>query len=232
MINDLFDYSGLKIFQDNKKFKFALDSILLAEFVELNKKESKIVDFCTGNAPVPLILSTKTKNQIWGIEIQKRIYELGKKSVGYNKLEDQITLINDNVLHSKKYFSPATIDIVTCNPPYFKKHSGIINGDYEKAIARHEITISLEDIIKSAASILKNKGLLYMIHRPERLEELSNTLNQYNFKIKKLVMVHSSLEDKAIAVLIKAVKNGSSGLIVEKPLIIDNMQTYQNAFRR
>lgn len=186
VINDLFDYEDLKIYQDDSKFKFSLDSILLAEFTTIKANTNLIVDFCTGNAPIPLILSTKTKAKIYGFEIQSKISELANLSITKNKLTNQISIINDNIKEVLKYLKPESVDIITCNPPYFKydEKSSLINKDYEKAIARHEITLTLESIMTSAKSILKNKGSLYMVHRCDRLNEILNCLNKYNFKVK------------------------------------------------
>ena len=163
VINDLYDY-GLKIYQMEDKFKFSLDSILLAEFVELKQNTKHIVDFCTGNAPVPLILSTKTKAHIYGFEIQSKISKLASLSVRENSLDSQISIVNANFSDVLEYVLPESIDAVTCNPPYFKydKNSSLINDDEEKAIARHEITMTLEDIMVAAKYILKNKAPLYL----------------------------------------------------------------------
>ena len=211
--NDLFDYEGLKIYQYSDKFKFSLDSILLAEFVELKSFMKVIVDFCTGNAPVPLILSTKTQVQIYGFELQEDIYNLAKLSVMENNLSSQIKIINANLKDVFEYILPESVDLVTCNPPYFKynKNSSLINLDEGKALARHEIAMTLEDLLISAKYILKNKGVLYIVHRCERLEELINLLSLYNFSVKKLQFIYSSYNKEAIMVLIKATKNGKMG---------------------
>ena len=178
VLNDLFDYDGMKIYQDSDKFKFSLDSILLAEFVD-NLNVDTIVDFCTGNAPVPLILSTKTKAKMYGFEIQKNIYDLAVKSIDINKLNQQIVVYNDNLKEVSKYLKDECADLVTCNPPYFKYKDieSLINEDKEKAIARHEITMDLDSLIKSAKYVLKNKAPLYMVHRCDRLEEVIDTIS-------------------------------------------------------
>ena len=143
--NDLFDYDNLKIYQYEDKFKFSLDSILLAEFVELRDTTKTIVDFCTGNAPVPLILTTKTNARLYGFEIQPNIAKLAKLSVRENNLDSQVNIINANLTNALEYILPESVDAVTCNPPYFKydKSKSLINEDEEKAIARHEITMNL-----------------------------------------------------------------------------------------
>lgn len=229
-INDLYDY-GLKIYQADNLFKFSLDSILLAEFVDVRKNAQLIVDFCTGTAAVPLILSTKYLAKIKGIEIQKNVSNLAYNSVVLNNLENQIEIINDNLSSALEYILPESVDAITCNPPYFKINEGsYLNIDEEKRIARHELTTNLEQIIVTAKYLLRNRAPIYMVHRSERLMEIIHLLTKYNFKIKKLQFVYSSYEKSAIMVLIKATKNGAEGLIVNKPLNITGRTTYKNIF--
>ncbi len=235
VVNDLFDYDGLKIYQYEDKFKFSLDSILLAEFVELKNNTRTIVDFCTGNAPVPLILSTKTRARIYGFELQKNIYNLAKLSVTENNLDSQINIINDNLTNALEYIIPESVDAVTCNPPYFKynKDSSLINEDEEKAIARHEIAMNLEKLMIAAKYILKNKAPLYIVHRCDRLEELMDCLLKYNFKVKKLQFIYAGYNKEAIMVLIKATKNGNSGsLKVLPPIDVLQLKTYKGIFEK
>lgn len=233
VINDLFDYDGLKIYQYEDKFKFSLDSILLAEFVELKSTTRIIVDFCTGNAPVPLILSTKTNARIYGFELQENIYKLARLSVRENNLESQINIINANLTESLEYILPESVDAVTCNPPYFKYDKGksLINEDEEKAIARHEIAMNLEDLMTAAKYILKNKAPLYIVHRCDRLEEILDCLAKYNFKVKKLQFIYASYKKEAIMVLIKATKNGKTGsLKVMPPVDVLQHKSYKGIF--
>lgn len=233
VLNDLFDYDGLKIYQYDDKFKFSLDSILLAEFVEIKPNTRTIVDFCTGNAPVPLILSTKTDARIYGFELQEKIYKLAKMSVKENKLESRINIINANLKDSLEYILPESVDAVTCNPPYFKydKNKSLINENYEKAIARHEIEMNLEDLMVAAKYILKNKAPLYIVHRCDRLEEILDCLSKYNFKVKKLQFIYASYKKEAIMVLIKATKNGKMGsLKVMPPVDVLQHKSYKGIF--
>lgn len=235
VINDLFDYDNLKIYQYEDKFKFSLDSILLAEFVELKNNTGSIVDFCTGNAPVPLILSTKSNAKLYGFELQSNIAKLAKLSVRENKLESQINIINANLSDALEYILPESVDAVTCNPPYFKynKNSSLINEDEEKAIARHEITMSMEDIMITAKYILKNKAPLYLVHRCDRIDEIMANLEKYNFKVKKMQFIYAGFNKEAIMVLIKATKNGKSGsLKVMPPIDILKYKSYKGIFEK
>lgn len=232
VLNDLYDY-GLKIYQDSEKFKFSLDSLLLAEFVDIKKSDRKILDFCSGNAPLPLILAKKFNKEITGIEIQKEIYDLALKSIAYNKLEDKIAMLNDNVLEVKNYFSSNSFDIITCNPPFFKvDNSSLINTKKEVAIARHELTITLEQIIENASYLLKDNGKFYMVHRPERLEEILNIASINHLNVKLIKFISSKPEGYAIMVLLKFVKNANIGVKVSNEIINRNVKTYQNIFNK
>lgn len=229
--NDLFDY-GLKIYQDPDFFKFSLDSILLAEYVDIKSDKQVIVDFCTGNAPVPLILSTKCNCKIYGIEVQNKVFNLARMSVATNKLENQITVINDNLKNVFEYLLPESVDIVTCNPPYFKYDGkSLINDSMEKAIARHEIETNFEEIVVAANYLLKNKAAFYLIHRPERLEEIISILNRYKFRVKKMSFIYTNYEKNAMMVVLKATKNGSQSMRVGKPINVIGCKTYKNIFK-
>lgn len=217
-LNDLYD-TGFKIYQSKDYFKFSLDSLLLANFVEFNFTDKLVLDLCTGNAPVPIILSENKKIKIYGFELQKEIYELAVKSIKVNQI-DNVEIINDDVKNSLNYFPENNFDIVTCNPPYFKyTKNSIINENEIKSIARHEIKITLEDIIKIATKQLKAKGKFYIVHRSDRLIEIINYLNKYNFGIKKLQFVYSSIDANSSMVLIEAKKDCKNDVKVLKPII-------------
>lgn len=217
-LNDLYD-TGFKIYQSKDYFKFSLDSLLLANFVEFNFTDKLVLDLCTGNAPVPIILSENKKIKIYGFELQKEIFELAVKSIKVNQI-DNVEIINDDVKNSLNYFPGNNFDIVTCNPPYFKyTKNSIINENEIKSIARHEIKITLEDIIKIATKQLKAKGKFYIVHRSDRLIEIINCLNKYNFGIKKLQFVYSSIDANSSMVLIEAKKDCKNDVKVLKPII-------------
>ncbi len=220
-INDLVGYNNLKIFQNDDWFKFSLESILLPCFVNINNDAKLIMDLCTGNAPIPIVLSTMTDKKIVGVEIQKDIYELGVKSVNINNLEDQITLINDNLNNIMNYYDSDTFDIITCNPPYFKNiNTSLKNNDPHKVIARHEVETNLEEIIKVSRKLLKNNGKLYLVHRVERFLEIIDKLKEANLMPKRCQFIYPKINSPANLVMIEATKNGKDSLIVEKPLIV------------
>lgn len=219
-INDLYDY-GYKIVQNSDYFKFSLDSMLLANFVGINMSDSKLLDFCTGNCPVPIILSNSIKN-IVAFEVQKEIYELGVESLKLNNINN-VRLINDDIKNIGNYYEEGYFDIITCNPPYFKViDSSRINDNNVKAIARHEILIKLEDIVSLAYKFLRDKGKLYIVYRPDRLMELLKLFDKYKFGVKKLQCCYNNSESSSSMILIEAMKNGQDDLKILAPLYTEN----------
>ena len=230
--NDLFDYTDRFIYQLEDGFKFSLDSILLAEFVKLPKKDNyEILDMCTGNAPVLLILSKKTKCPITGFEIQKDIYDLGLKSIKLNNLENQLTIINDDVKNIEKLFPGKYFDIITCNPPYFKAdNKKDLNKNEYLSIARHEIKITLEDIFMIASKKLTDNGNFYLVHRPERLDEIILLANKYKIPVKELQLITTN-NNKPKIILIRCQKGANCGIKFRDVLDITNLKSYQNIFK-
>lgn len=232
VINDLFDYENYKIVQDNEMFKFSLDSILLAEFVDVLKNEDNVLDICTGNAVVPLILSYYYSNDIVGFEIQKYIADLASESLKLNKKEKQIKIINDDVKNISQYFPGNNFDVVLANPPYFKyQESSLVNENENKAIARHEIFLSLKEIFKVAKYALKENGIFYLVHLPERLEEILVFCEKYQIIAKKIQFIYTNSNNNATIVLIKCVKGANNALKVCPPFYIKNYKSYKNIFR-
>lgn len=219
-INDLYDY-GYKIVQKSDYFKFSLDSMLLANFVNINMSDSKLLDFCTGNCPIPIILSNSIKN-IVAFEVQKEIYELGDESLKLNNINN-VKLINDDIKNIGNYYEEGYFDIISCNPPYFKvTDSSRINDNNVKAIARHEILIKLEDIVSLAYKFLRDKGKLYIVYRPDRLMELLKLFDKYKFGVKKLQCCYNNSDSLSSMILIEAMKNGQDDLKILAPLYTEN----------
>lgn len=230
VINDLLDYN-LKIVQDGNYFKFSLDSVLLAEFVELDKA-NKIVDFCTGNAAIPLILSTKTLAKIYGIEYQKEIFEQAEASIKLNKLTKQIKVIKEDVKNLININDIKNPDIITCNPPYFKYNkNSLINANIIKTIARHEYLINLEQIFEQASNLLQAKKTFYLVHRANRLDEIILLGEKYNLQVKKVCLVYTKNEKEPLLILVKAVKNGKKGIKINT-IWIENYVSYKDIFRK
>lgn len=219
MINDLLNYD-FKIFQNPEAFKFSIDSVLLAEFVNINYRDKNIIDLCTGNAPIPMILSTKFDKNIVGVELQENIYDLGKKSIEYNNIKN-IKLYNKDVKDLKAFFD-YKFDIITCNPPYFKyNNDSMLNVNECKAIARHEIMIKLEDIISISSKIIRDSGSLYLVHRCDRFVEILDLFKKYNFGLRKLQFVYDNYDSNSCFMLIEAKYRCKDDLKVLKPLYID-----------
>ena len=229
--NDLFDYKNRYIMQMKDGFKFSLDSLLLAEFVKVKKDDKKILDMCTGNAPVPLVLSLKTNAEIVGFEIQKEISELALESVAINGLEKNIRIINDDIKNIDNYFESNTFDIITCNPPYFKtKEDGYRNKNDFLTLARHEIAIDLETIFKIASKNLKDNKAFYLVHRVERLDDIIVLARENKMNVKELLFISTKKEKAANTILVKCVKNGKPGIKLRKEICVDNLDTYQHLF--
>jgi len=227
VIHELLGYENLKIIQRPDMFNFSLDSTLLADFAKPLKKTKKILDFGTGNAPIPLFLSLKTDAKIVGVEVQEDVFDLAKRSVELNNLQDQITIINDNILGLSKKFENSEFDLITCNPPFFKytENSHINDSDY-KTIARHEVLINLEQIIVEAKRLLTTKGSFCMVHRTDRLIEIITLLTKHNFSIKRLRLVYPKKGQESNMVLIDASNNGNQGLKILEPLYVHENDGY------
>lgn len=219
VINDLVYYDNLKIYQDTDMFSFSLDSVLLPNFVTLRTKDSKIMDIGTGNAVMPLILTTRTKAKIEAVEIQEKAYKLALRSVKLNEKENQIEVINADINELYKEIQNDSYDVVICNPPYFKyTGDSRTNESNHKTIARHEIHLDIERLVKVSKKILKNNGILGLVHRPERLAEIIIEMKNNNIEPKKIRFVYPKKEKAANILLIEGVKNGKPGLKILPPL--------------
>ena len=233
-INRLLNYKDLKIVQNTDWFKFSIDSVLLSNFVKITKNTTNIIDFCTGNAPIPLILSTKTRANITGVEIQKDVYNLAKKSIEINNLQDRIEILNMDVKDIAQKYESDSFDLITCNPPYFKlKESSIINDNDIKSVARHEIYINLDDIFKVARKILKNNGTIAIVHRTDRLIDIIDCMKKNNIEPKRLQLVYPKFNKESNIVLIEGAKNGKSSLKVLPPIYVhDEDENYLEEIKK
>ena len=221
-IEDL-QFENLKIIQNKKGFCFGIDSILLSDFAKKIKKDSNILDLGTGNGIISILLCEKILlKKIIGIEIQKEVFELAKKNIKLNKLENKFEIINENILNLNNIFEKNTFDAIVTNPPYKKKNTGIKNEKETKIIARHETTATLEDFIKISKDLLKDKGEFYMVHRPDRLVDILNIMRNYKIEPKILRFVYSNVNSEPKLILIKGIKNAKPFLKIEKNLYIYN----------
>ena len=219
-LDDVLGYDKLKIFQDSNFFSFSLDSIVLANYSKIRLKDKKILDLCTGNGVVPLILSRRTKNRIVGVEIQEKLVLLAIESVKYNNLSEQIDIVHADL---KNYCNSncENFDLVLCNPPYFKVHDkNFFNDSYEKMVARHEILITLSEICKYAFKVLKNNGNFCLVHRTDRLLEVIDEFKKNGIEPKRIKFIYDRIDKEASLFLIQGQKGGKLGLKVDKPLIL------------
>lgn len=215
--------TDIKIIQNREVFSYSVDSVLLSRFPRFPKK-GLIVDFCAGNGAVGLFASTRTQAQILSVEIQERLADMAERSVRLNGLEEQMQVICDDLKNMPAHIKGSKVDMILCNPPYFKVDPySNLNESEHYLLARHEITTNLEEICHSAQSILKSNGRLAMVHRPDRLLDILDTLKRHNLAPKRLQFVYPKREKEANMLLIEAIKDGStSGFKVLPPLIVHN----------
>nr|WP_298054553.1 tRNA1(Val) (adenine(37)-N6)-methyltransferase [uncultured Lachnoanaerobaculum sp.] len=212
--------NGLYLIQDPDKFCFGIDAVLLSNFVKV-KKNGHVVDLCTGSGIVPILLSAKTDaKKITGIEIQSDIADMARRSVSYNKLDEKIDIVNDDISNALKYINNCSVDSVCVNPPYMKDTTAIKNPDLPMAIARHELLTDLETVINIASKLLKESGKFFMIHRPNRLSEIFASMRQNRIEPKRLRFIHPYIESKANLVLIEGAKGSGVWMDVEPPLVV------------
>lgn len=221
-IDDL-QINKLKIIQNSQGFCFGIDSVLLSDFAKNIKQDANVIDLGTGTGIIAILLSAKTKaKKIIGVEIQQQVADMARRSVIMNKLEDKITIINEDIRNLDKKINIGDYDVIVTNPPYMKKNTGAKNKNNVKLISRHEVECNLEDIAKISYKLLKENGEIYMVHRPDRLVDIMEIFRKYKLEIKEIRLVHSNENTIANLVLIKAVKNGKPFLKINKPLYIYN----------
>lgn len=213
----------MKIIQSPSVFNFSLDAVLLAKFAWVPIQKGNILDLCTGNAVIPLLLSTRTKGNITGVEIQERIYNMGTRSVQYNQLEEQIQLIHGDLKKMPEKLGRHQFDVVTCNPPYFKTPKpSEQNLNEHLAIARHEIMCTLEDVVHVSSQLVKQGGKVAYVHRPERLLDIVTLMRKYKIEPKRMQLVYPKVGKEANTLLIEGIKDGNAGLKILSPLFVYN----------
>ncbi len=229
VLNDLLWDGDLKIFQDSESFKFSLDSVLLANFVTINQSVKNILDIGTGNAPIPLMLSKRTKAMITGIEIQEESYKLAKESVEYNKLSSQIELKCGDINKVYLYLNNNYFDTIVCNPPYYKNNMVISNIENKK-IARSESNLNLENLFLISKKLLKSNGNIALVIDSNRLVEVFDLMRKSNIEPKKVQFVYPKIDKISNIVLIEGTKNGKKGLKVLNPVILQNSDNSYTEF--
>lgn len=219
-IDDL-EFKNLKVIQNKNGFCFGMDAVLLSDFAKNIKRNATVLDLGTGTGIIPILLCGKTElKKVIGVEIQEEVAKMAKKSILLNGLEGRFEILNCNIKELNKIYKKQTFDVIVTNPPYKKQNSGIVNENEKKVISRHEITANLEDFIKIAKDLLKDKGELYMVHRPERLVDILELMRKYKIEPKVLKMVCPNKNKEPNLVLIKGVKNAKTFLKIEKNLYV------------
>jgi tRNA1(Val) A37 N6-methylase TrmN6 len=209
-----------KIIQNTKKFCFGMDAVLLSGFVRVLPGE-RVLDLGTGTGIIPILLEAKTQGKHFtGLEIQEESADMARRSVAMNKLEDKVDIVVGDIKEAAAIFGLASFDVVTSNPPYMNHSHGIVNPGEAKAIARHEILCSLEDVIREASKVLKPNGRFYLVHRPFRLAEIINKLTEYKLEPKRMKLVHPYVDKEPNMVLIECIKGAKSMIKIEAPLIV------------
>lgn len=218
-IDDL-QRNGYGIIQNSDGFCFGMDAVLLTGFAKINKGD-RVIDLGSGTGIIPILLEAKTEGQSFiGLEIQPESVDMARRSVALNSLQHKIEIVQGDIKEAGNIFKAASFDIVTTNPPYMIMEHGLKNPDNPKAIARHEVCCTLEDVIKSAARLLKPLGHFYMVHRPFRLAEIMSLMCTMKIEPKRMRLVYPYIDREPNMVLIEGVRGGKSRITVEKPLII------------
>lgn len=213
--------SGLRIIQSPSVFSFSLDAVLLANFTYLPIQKGNIIDLCTGNGAIPLMLSQRTKGKIIGVEIQERLHDMAIRSVAINQLEERIQIIHGDIKDMPEQLGYGKFDVVTCNPPYFPvKDKNIMNEREAFAIARHEIYCTLEDVVRVSSKLVRPGGKVSFVHRPGRLIEILEQMKKYRLEPKRLRFVYPKWGKEANTILIEGIKDGKPDLKILQPLIV------------
>lgn len=218
-IDDL-QRNGYCIIQKKNGFCFGMDAVLLSGFAQVYQNES-VIDLGTGTGIIPILLKIKTEGKHFtGLEIQEQFADMAARSVRLNGMEDRVEIVTGDIREASRLFGKASFDVVTSNPPYMDDSHGLKNPDTQKAIARHEILCTLEDVCREAALLLKPGGRFYMVHRPRRLVEIISVLKSHKLEPKRMKLVHPFVDKEANMVLIEAVRGGRSMMRVEAPVIV------------
>ena len=218
-IDDL-ERNGYRIIQDTGRFCFGMDAVLLSGFARV-KDGARVLDLGTGTGIIPILLEAKTgASHLTGLEIQEDSADMARRSVHLNGLDEKIDIVTGDIKEAGGLFDAASFDVVTCNPPYMTDKHGLTNPNDAKAIARHEILCTLEDVIAQTATLLKPGGNFYMVHRPFRLAEIMVLLHTYKLEPKRMQLVYPYVDKEPNMVLIEANRGGKPRLTVEKPLIV------------
>jgi tRNA1Val (adenine37-N6)-methyltransferase len=210
----------VKLFQSKKGYRFSIDAVLLEGFISA-KKLTKGVELGTGSGVISILLAKRMNGiRITAVELQKTLADRAMRNVKLNGLEDFVEIIQGDIKTLRDKFHTNEFDIVFSNPPFRKPKTGRMSVDKERAVARHEIKISLPELISTASYLLKHSGKFFMIYHPFRLAELISMLRESKLEPKRMRFVHSREGEEAKMVLIEAVKGSGTWLKIETPLYL------------
>lgn len=217
---DCLQRKGYQIIQDPGKFCFGMDAVLLSDFAKAGE-DDRVLDIGTGTGIIPILMEARYGGSRYtGLEIQPESADMATRSVALNRLEDKITIVTGDIKEAETYFEAASFDVITCNPPYMIGQHGLENPEEPKAIARHEVKCTLEDIIGKSARLLVPGGKFYMVHRPFRLAEIMTCMSRYKIEPKRMRLVYPYVDKEPNMVLIEGARGGKSRITIEKPLIV------------
>lgn len=218
-IDDL-ERNGYGIIQKKNGFCFGMDAVLLSGFAWARRGE-RVLDLGTGTGIIPILLAAKTEGEHFtGLEIQEEMVDMAHRSVQLNGLEERVSMVQGDIREASRIFGRASFDVVTSNPPYMNDRHGLKNPELPKAIARHEVLCTLEDVVREAAAVVKPGGRFYLVHRPRRLAEILSVLREYRLEPKRMKLVHPFVDREANMVLIEAARGGGAMMRVEAPVIV------------
>ncbi|HLR68823.1 tRNA1(Val) (adenine(37)-N6)-methyltransferase [Virgibacillus alimentarius] len=214
---------SMQIIQSPSAFSFSLDAVLLAHFTYVPIKKGKILDLCSGNGVIPLLLSKRSYAQITGVEIQQRLFDMAQRSVRLNQLEGQIKMIHGDLRYMQPELGQSSYDVVTCNPPYFPTPSKTEHNKNEYlTIARHEVFCTLEEVVKACKLYVRPGGKVAMVHRPGRLIDILTLFRAYKLEPKRMQLVYPKKGKEANMLLVEGIRDGKANLSLLPPLIIYN----------
>jgi tRNA1Val (adenine37-N6)-methyltransferase len=213
---------GYYILQHPGMFCFGMDAVLLADFAS-GKADANVMDLGTGTGVIPMLMESRNKGaHFTALEIQEKSADMADRSVHMNGLQDKIQVIQGDIKEVRQHFKASYFDVVTSNPPYINQSHGLENPNEPKNIARHEILVSLEDVISAAAYLLKPGGSFAMVHKPFRLAEIFALMQKYKLEPKRMCLVQPYAHKEPNMVLIEAVKGGRSMIKIEPALVVYN----------
>lgn len=212
--------NGYEIIQHPGKFCFGMDAVLLSNFARVRKGE-KVLDMGTGTGIIPILMTAKTEGEDFtGLEIQEESADMARRSVRHNHLDEKIKIVTGDIKEAASIFGPVSFDVITTNPPYMIGQHGIANASDTKAIARHEVLCTLDDILRESAKMLKFRGRFYMVHRPFRLAEILTKMVAVGIEPKRMRLVHPFIDKEPNMVLIEGLRGGNSRMTIEPPLVV------------